>query len=118
EIRRFIIVKSRRGFCIVLPIDTYGDCATLSPGMRPSEHAFIFTRGSESTFLDGESGIHKEPIMVEPSLGTKPLDPCSRINYRIQRFIHYNSLIRDEDIVCRDDIPNLIGCWREESDEG
>ena len=117
NVRRFIVVKTRTEFCFACPIFTYSNRATTKRGVRPEEHAIVYTRGYIPQLLDGENGITKASISVVSAEGTPVLSIASRIYFGIHHPIQYNVRVKDMGHVPQDLIPTLIGNWREEDDK-
>jgi hypothetical protein len=91
--RRFVIVDTRRGHSICLPILTYGGQGTLKHGIHPEDHAQIFTlrKGAKKAppLLPGEQ-LSKRAIRVEPISPSHKLHPLSRINYAKLYTVEHN----------------------------
>jgi hypothetical protein len=117
NVRRFIVVRDKQEFCFGCPIFTYSGRATLKKGVRPNEHAIAYTWGRSPQLLDGETGITKIPISVVKSETGPSLHIASRIYFGIHHPIQYNVKVKDIGYVPQQDIPNLIGNWREEDDK-
>ncbi|KAF2868229.1 hypothetical protein BDV95DRAFT_500966 [Massariosphaeria phaeospora] len=114
QIRRFVVVRSMVQFCYACPVFTYSGRATLKQGVRPREHAVIYTAGSQISLLPGETGITKDSIAVDSAPSVPPLNKCSRLYFGIHHPIQYNVKVKDLGMVSDNDIPKMIGYWREE----
>jgi len=134
QIRRFVVVSRRRGFCYAWyctlrsisiaptdtksPIFTYGGKATTKPGVAPQAHAIIYTRGNKPKTLDDECALLKNRcIAVDPSPGSPPLTQASRLYFGIHHPIQHNVKVKDLGRVVLEDLAKLIGYWRKENAE-
>jgi hypothetical protein len=86
------------------PILTYGHQATKKRGLKPQDHAIIYTDGKSKTKqkdseadpisppkeIEGEQKLRKKPIRVVPRTPRDHLDPLSRLNYTKIYTIEYN----------------------------
>lgn len=118
QIRRFVVVQERRGFCYACPIFTYGGRATTKSGVEPLEHAIIHIQGTRPRLVPGEATLEKKSIAVVPAGSSVRLAPASRINFGIQHPIQHNVKVKDLGTVCDEDMPYLIGYFRMENDRG
>jgi hypothetical protein len=88
--RRFVIVDTRKGHSICLPILTYGGQGTLKYGVHPEDHAPIYSsRRDGPCLLEGEQP-GKEAIRVEVIDLSHKLDPMSRLNYAKLYTVEHN----------------------------
>jgi hypothetical protein len=116
-VRRFVVVRQRREFCLACPIFTYCGKATTKHGVRPAEHGIIYTWGKTPQLLSGETGIEKASLSVVMPKYETPLNEASRIYYGIHHPIQYNVKVKEIGYVPRDQVPILIGQWKEEDDK-
>lgn len=116
QIRRFVVVQERRGFCYACPIFTYGGRATTKSGVEPSEHAIIHIQGTRPRLVPGEATLEKKSIAVVPAGSGVRLAPASRINFGIQHPIQHNVKVKDLGTVYDEDMPYLIAYFRIEKD--
>jgi hypothetical protein len=116
NVRRFVVVRTKREFCFACPIFTYSGRATTKPGVKAVEHGIVYTWGRQPELLLGESGITKPPLPVVMVESQQVLNRASRIYYGIHHPIQYNVKVKDIGYIPRDSIPKLIGNWREEDD--
>jgi hypothetical protein len=117
DIRKFVVVRSKREFCFACPIFTYSGRATTKPGVKAVEHGIIYSWGRQPELLQFEGGMTKPSLPVVMSESHQILDRASRIYYGIHHPIQYNVKVKDIGCVPGNLIPTLIGNWREE-DEG
>ena len=116
NVRRFVVVRQRREFCYACPIFTYRNRATTKPGVRAEEHGIAYTWGLQPTLLDGETGITKTPIPVVMAVRGQTLQRASRIYYGIHHPIQFNVKVKEIGYVPHDQIPDLVGNWKEEDE--
>jgi hypothetical protein len=111
QIRRFIVVGPRHGFCYAVPIFTYGNQATKKRGVDPSAHAIAYSMGSSPSLLDGESTLEKEAICIMMAQGVPPLSVASRIYFGIHHATQHNVKVKDIGQVHPHHIRNLLSHW-------
>jgi hypothetical protein len=116
-VRRFVVVRQKREFCFACPIFTYSGRACTKQGVRPAEHGIIHTWGRKAQLLPGERGISKASLSVVMANNEPPLDKASRIYYGIHHPIQYNVKVKEIGYIPRDQVPILIGQWRQEDDK-
>ena len=89
KIRRFVIVKQRNGHSICIPIVTYGFQGVLKNGVRPEDHAIVYSGKNE--VLEGEGKLPlQKPIRIETKDASQKLDPRSRLNYAKLYTVEHN----------------------------
>ncbi|KAF1832451.1 hypothetical protein BDW02DRAFT_649114 [Decorospora gaudefroyi] len=115
QIRRFIVVRKKQGFCYACPIYTYGDQATTKPGVRPEEHAIAYSEGKEPRLIDGEAQLSKQPICIIMNVDEHPLTVYSRICFGIHHPIQHNVKVKHLGYVKDSDIARMRGYWKMES---
>ncbi|KAK7515372.1 hypothetical protein IWZ03DRAFT_201502 [Phyllosticta citriasiana] len=118
QIRRFIVVQPKQGFCYAVLVSTYGNCGVNKPGVEPEAHAVVHTTNLNPVWLQGERerGMTKESIAVIPANDSVPLSPASRINFSLAHPIQYNVKVKDLGRVCDEDMPNFCLYWQTERD--
>lgn len=114
QIRRFVVVQEKRGFCYACPIYTYGGRGTIKAGVYPDDHAIICSLGQVPRLLNGEKLLTKNPIRVILAGRDIRFSPASRINFAINYPIQHNVKVKDLGMVADDDMDNLIEYWRDE----
>ncbi|KAH7092334.1 hypothetical protein FB567DRAFT_545497 [Paraphoma chrysanthemicola] len=117
QIRRFVVVRAKRGFCYACPIYTYSGRGTLKPGVNAAEHAIAYSWGHQPQLLKDENGITKPPIAIVMNEGERPLDMTSRIYFGITHPVQHNVKVKDIGYVPKDFMPALIASWKEELDK-
>ncbi|USP75080.1 uncharacterized protein yc1106_02354 [Curvularia clavata] len=115
QIRRFIVVSTRHGFCYAVPIFTYGNQATTKRGVDPSAHSIAYSMGSSYTLLRGESTLEKQPICIMMAQGVPSLSVASRIFFGIHHAIQHNVKVKDIGQVHPNDLRNLLSHWKGEN---
>jgi hypothetical protein len=95
KVRRFVIIESRKGHCICIPILTYGGQGTLKNGVHADDHAVIYTSKSEGpVLLKTKSGrqekLKKKAIRMNPINLSHKLDYASRVNYAKVYTVEHN----------------------------
>jgi hypothetical protein len=89
KIRRFIIVKQKNGHSICIPIVTYGYQGVLKKGVRPEDHAIVYSGKYEA--LEGEGKLRlQKPIRIDIRDASQKLDPRSRLNYAKLYTVEHN----------------------------
>jgi hypothetical protein len=68
---------------------TYGKQGTKKIGVKPEDHAIIYTGGHPPHELEGEKKLHKRAVQVIPKTPHK-LDLASRVNYAKLYTIEHN----------------------------
>ncbi|CBY02422.1 hypothetical protein IAQ61_007012 [Plenodomus lingam] len=113
QVRRFIVVRRKRGFCYAVPIFTYSNQGTTKPGVVPEEHSIAYSFRSTPRLLPGEQQLSKRPICIVMNEGER-LVPASRIFFGIHHPIQYNVKVKDLGFVHQRDMSNLLGYWNQE----
>lgn len=72
------------------PILTYGKQGTAKNGVKPDDHAIIYTSGQPPDLLPNEPALHKNPIRVVPESRRVKLAPESRVNYSKLYTVEHN----------------------------
>lgn len=69
---------------------SYGRQGTAKHGVKPNDHAIIYTEDYPPGELVGERRLHKAPIRVVPFTYRDKLHPASRINYSKMYTVEHN----------------------------
>ena len=96
KVRRFVVVKCREGFCIAVPINTYGGQGLKKLGFRDNNinaHARIYMYDQQPAWLDGEPRTPKRDIAVIPEDQHQMLHPASRVSFERMTDVDYNTPI-------------------------
>ncbi|OCL11717.1 hypothetical protein AOQ84DRAFT_386634 [Glonium stellatum] len=118
QVRRFVVVREKRGFCYACPISTYSGRGTAKAGVNPDEHAVVYSLPSSPLLVDGEAALAKCPIRVIPASPDIKFAPASRINFAINYPIQHNLKVKDIGVVANEDRLNLILYWMVENAAG
>ncbi|KAF2204022.1 hypothetical protein GQ43DRAFT_438338 [Delitschia confertaspora ATCC 74209] len=117
QIRRFIVVGERHGYCYACPISTYGGQGTLKPGCNPAEHAIVYIRGTTPRYLPGETGMTIDPIAIDPAVPGTTLTPTSRVRLGMVFPVEMNVKVRNIGMVINEDMPRLVNSSRARNPE-
>ncbi|CAN9415539.1 unnamed protein product [Alternaria alternata] len=118
QIRRFVVVRKKKGFAYCVPIFTYGGQGTKKPGVVPREHAIVFSYGYQPMLLANETTLEKEPVCVVMNPGEQALSTASRIFFGMQHPIQYNVKVKDLGYVHTDYLSRFLGYWAMEHQLG
>ncbi|KAF2802502.1 uncharacterized protein BDZ99DRAFT_576869 [Mytilinidion resinicola] len=116
QLRRFVVVAERPGFCYACPIFTYSDKGTLTRGCKVSEHCVAYYVGlQEPMLLPGETGIVKQPIGVVPPPGhIEAMNSASRIRFGMVNPVQHNIKAKDLGSVANADLELLVTYYNNE----
>ncbi|KAF2728509.1 hypothetical protein EJ04DRAFT_96485 [Polyplosphaeria fusca] len=116
QIRRFVIVETQRKkhFVKACPITTYSKRGTLKANCYPPEHAVAYFYGSQPVYLQGETGMTKDPIEIYPSTPGEVMEPTSRIRFGRTYPVEWNVKVKDIGQVMSTHKTRLIQYWKEE----
>jgi hypothetical protein len=117
QIRRFVVVAERQGFCYACPISTYSGRGTLKRGCIPAEHAVIHMKGTTPVRFLGENGMTVEPIAVEPAEPGLTLEAASRVRLGKLYPIEWNVKVKDIGKVIPEDMTKLVTWSRVQNPE-
>ncbi|KAF2030976.1 hypothetical protein EK21DRAFT_28836, partial [Setomelanomma holmii] len=117
NVRRFIVIRTKREFCYACPIFTYSGKATTKRGVRPKEHGIAYSWGSQPQLIPGEAGMTKPSIAVVMAQGVPLLHAASRIYYGIIHPTQLNVKVKEIGYVPTEQVPYLIGNWKEEDED-
>ena len=100
KIRRLLVVVSRKGHSLCLPILTYRGQGVTKKGLHTKDHAVIYTdKTTGPALLPGEEkSPMRPPILMEPERRIDTLHKASRINYAKVYTIEHKAFTR----VCSD----------------
>ncbi|KAH8803597.1 hypothetical protein F5884DRAFT_510206 [Xylogone sp. PMI_703] len=110
KIRRFVVVRERKGCCLCCPILTYGGKGTTKQGVVLNDHAVVFVAGKSPKLLPREEmpSIHPFPITLEDH--DAHLDPASRLNFGKIYTIEHNLKVRNIGRIDKNHIGRLGNC--------
>jgi hypothetical protein len=118
HIRRMVVVKERHGYCVCIPINTYGGQGVLKHGLSSSErqaHAVIYSSNTspEISRKEGEL-ITKSPIAVDMASAEQKLNSMSRLNFGRPSTVEWNVKVMNIGMVNQKSMPLLMGYFRKE----
>ncbi|KAF2501510.1 hypothetical protein BU16DRAFT_500657 [Lophium mytilinum] len=116
QIRRFVVVAEKMGFCYTCPISTYGNRGTTKTGCRPEEHAIVYYKTLQTPSpLPLENGMVYQPIgVLPPSTESQPMSTASRIRFAKAFPIEWNVKVKDLGRVADEDMGNLMQYYMRE----
>ncbi|KAI1608380.1 hypothetical protein EDD36DRAFT_97255 [Exophiala viscosa] len=120
NIRRMVVVRQRQGYCVVVPILSYGEKGVKKamPRSEKQAHAIIYKNGhSIPTSLPGEPEFTKRPIAADMRRG-ETLWPSSRIHFGKHHTVEYNVKVKDIGNIAEISRAELESYFRQESFEG
>lgn len=107
QIRRFIVVIEKQGFCYACPISTYSGRGTLMKGCNPAEHAVVYVKGTTPQILQNEKGMSIDPIAIEPANSSITLDLAARVRLGKLVPIEWNVKVKNLGKVVPEDLSKL-----------
>ena len=117
KVRRMIVVRAREGFCLTVPINTYGGRGLKKLGFRENNinsHARVHMNNKMPIWLAGEPESGKRDIAVTPADRNQELHPASRICFERTHSIEYNEKIMKIGTVIPDHVTRLVAYWENE----
>ncbi|KAE9367984.1 hypothetical protein N431DRAFT_384049 [Stipitochalara longipes BDJ] len=134
KVRRFIVMRNKKGHSICIPILTYGHQGVLKYGVHPEDHAVVYSSKTEGPYYhEGEKELlTKKPIRLDIKDPSEKLDPQSRLNYAKTYTVEHNVKVffigwiarnyEHEVATCFNDTnppvqPSSKGHWAEQPDE-
>jgi hypothetical protein len=118
HIRRMVVVRERHGYCICIPISTYGGQGVLKHGLSLSEmkaHAVIYSSNTSPKIDYRDKHLMaKKPIAVDMASKEQKLDPMSRLNFSKPYSVEWNVKVMNIGMVMKESIPLLMGYFRRE----
>lgn len=80
KMRTFIVVREMRECSICLPLFTYNGQGTLKSGVRPENHAAVYSSDSKAPSFPSEN-LTKSPYPIIVENPSEFIDPMSRLNF-------------------------------------
>ena len=99
------------------PIFTYGKQATAKPGVKPDDHAIIYTGKHAPEEVEGERKLHKTPIRVKEETARHKLSPESRLNYAKVYTIEHNTRVCFIGAIHADSEQRFFATWKKTMEE-
>jgi hypothetical protein len=113
------VVRERGGYCICIPINTYGGQGVMKQGLGKAErqaHSIIhaddtaaYAREEERVFLV------KRPIVVKMASKEQKLDKMSRINFGKPSSVEWNVKVMHVGRVAPESMATFLGYYNNES---
>jgi hypothetical protein len=117
--RRMAVGTWRKGYCICIPIYTYGYRGVAKSGLTPEErrrHAVIYMNGESDRESDVERGMmDKRPIKVNPANAQQKLDAMSRVNFGQPQTVAWNVEVLNIGKVSLDSKEDFLNYYANES---
>lgn len=118
SIRRMVVVLQKSGYCLAVPIITYGGRGVMKLGLQPQEieaHAVIHDAKLRPDIPAAEAALLlKDPIGVDMQQG-QTLAPTSRINFGKVHTVEWNLKVMNVGLVNKRSMPKLEAYWKEEA---
>jgi hypothetical protein len=121
HIRRMAVVIERKGYCVCIPIHTYGGQGILKRGFDLRErqaHSIIHASDTEPAARQEERAVLvKKPIAVTMANKEQKLDRFSRINFAKPHTVEWNVKVMNVGKVTPDSIPRFKSYFRTETSQ-
>jgi hypothetical protein len=121
RIRRLAVVKADHGFCLCIPINTYGGQGVLIKGLNRRDreaHAIIHMDNTNPGSTSEEKRLMvKEPIAVHPAAPNQKLDIMSRLNFAKICIVEWNVKVMNVGEVTKDSMPLFTRYWRSQLEQ-
>ncbi|KIV81354.1 hypothetical protein PV11_03545 [Exophiala sideris] len=115
-IRRMVVIRQRKGYCVCVPISSYGGRG-VKPNMPPSEkqaHAIIYDNGRPTpSRFSTEPEFEKRPIAADMHTG-ETLTASSRIHFGRFHTVDYNVKVKDIGRIADRSKAEFDTYWRQE----
>jgi hypothetical protein len=118
HIKRFVVIRERKGHCLCLPINSYRGTGVGKKGIPPDEksaHAIIYDSRNKPTdpILPGEEDLVKNPIAVDMNQKSS-LAETSRIHFGKIYTIEWNVKVFGLGHIAADSEEDVEEYWRAE----
>lgn len=121
HIRRMAVVIERKGYCVCIPIHTYGGRGILKHGFDLRErqaHSIIHASDTKPAPQKEELDVLvKKPIAVTMASREQKLDRFSRINFAKPHTVEWNVKVMNVGKVTPDSLPAFKSYFRQETSE-
>lgn len=94
KIRRFVVVRTKSGHCLCLPIHTYSGRGTAKEGINADDHAPLVLPGQTVQLAPNERPLKKEPLSLIVEDNTVNISPYSRIDFSKIFPVEHNLKVR------------------------
>ena len=119
HIRRMAVVKERGGYCVCIPINTYGGQGVMKHGLGTTEreaHSIIHANDTAPYATEEELAfLVKKPIAVKMASKEQKLDKMSRINFGKPSSVEWNVKVMHVGRVVPDSMATFLGYYFNES---
>ena len=119
HIRRMAVVRERGGYCVCIPINTYGGQGVMKHGLGTTEreaHSIIHANDTAPYATEEELAfLVKKPIAVKMASKEQKLDKMSRINFGKPSSVEWNVKVMHVGRVVPDSIATFLGYYFNES---
>jgi len=115
EIRRFVVVRATTHYSTCIAISTYGNQATLKPGVDPNKHAIIYyAHDPKPAPLRGER-LTKTAFEVDApkDSSSKRLTPESRLNFGKIYTVEHNIKVENLGMIAKKHMQLLESYYRQ-----
>jgi Cdc37 Hsp90 binding domain len=117
--RRMVVVRERWGYCVCIPINTYGGQGVMKHGLSTAErqaHSIIHANDTAPYAEEGERGfLVKKPIAVKMASKEQRFDKMSRINFGKPSSVEWNVKVLHIGRVAPESMAVLLGYYINES---
>jgi hypothetical protein len=121
HIRRMAVVIERKGYCVCIPIHTYGGQGILKRGLDLKErqaHSIIHASDTNPAAQKEERAVLvKKPIAVTMANKEQKLDKSSRINFAKPHTVEWNVKVMNVGRVTPESLPAFKSYFRKETGE-
>ena len=122
HIRRMAVVRERGGYCVCIPINTYGGQGVMKHGLATAErqaHSIIHANDTAPYATEEERPfLVKKPIAVKMASREQKLDKMSRINFGKPSSVEWNVKVMHVGRVVPESMATFLGNYANESDRG
>jgi hypothetical protein len=121
HIRRMAVVRERGGYCVCIPINTYGGQGVMKHGLVKAEreaHSVIHANDTAPYAKEEERPfLPKKPIAVRMAGKEQKLDKMSRINFGKPSSVEWNVKVMHVGRVVPDSMATFLGYYYNESNK-
>jgi hypothetical protein len=121
HIRRMAVVRERGGYCVCIPINTYGSQGVMKHGLGIAEReAHSVIHGSDTAPYAREAErpfLVKKPIAVKMASKEQKLDKMSRINFGKPSSVEWNVKVMHVGRVVPESMATFLGYYYNESNK-
>lgn len=106
-IRRFVVLREKRGQAICLAIFTYGSKGTLKAGVNPLDHAIVYGSQEKPQLLDGEKQLQKQPFPIVIEDPQETIVASSRLDFGRTFSVEHNIKVCKIGRIATEHLPRL-----------